>query len=199
LHDGCARCCTDRCSRTRRVMRCNMLCRVATCCAALQHAEPRCNMQCRVATCCAALQHAVPRCNMLCRVATCCAAFQHAVPCYNMQCRVSTCCALCQIKMQLRKKKYVFTTADATVQRLQKAYWKQVSACVCAHSLTVGSLMRVLYTASTVCVHSAAPNQRVRASTCEYHESPRGCTHESERTVPCTALRGATAVPYRCE
>ncbi len=58
-----------------------------------------------------------------------------------MQCRVATCCALCQIKMQLRKKKYVFTTADATVQRLQKAYWKQVSACVSAHSLTVGSLI----------------------------------------------------------
>ena len=55
-------------------------------------------------------------------------ALQHAVPRCNMQCRVATCSALCQIKMQLRKKKYVFTTADATVHRLQKAYWKQVSA-----------------------------------------------------------------------
>jgi hypothetical protein len=61
--------------------------------------------------------------------------------------RVAACCTLCQIKMQLRKKKYVFTTADATVQRLQKAYWKQVRAHGC---LPHGSTLHREYCARSV-------------------------------------------------
>ena len=76
-------------------------------------------------------------------------------------------CTLCQIKMQLRKKKYVFTTADATVQRLQKAYWKQVRAHGCVP-------------------HGSTLTPRGRIS-----------THESEGALPCPRLRCSTAVPYR--
>ena len=120
-------------------------------------------------------------------------ALQHAVPRCNMQSRVATCCALCQIKMQLRKKKYVFTTADATVQRLQKAYWKQVSACVLTHS---GQPHREYSTPRVLCAftpqHLTSAFVRVPVSTMRAHEDAR-----MSPRVPCPALRFGVLRPFR--